>query len=68
MAKWTCTTEPELIPVLIDPKHHDQLLAEAAAILYNYFRSSQLKSEAKSIGSEVPQRRSSAEGVQAHAS
>ena len=40
MPKWTCSKKPELVPIPIDPKRYEQILAEIAELLYEYWANS----------------------------
>jgi hypothetical protein len=42
MSQWVQSPSPDLIPVPIDPKHFEQLLAELAELLYNNLSERQL--------------------------
>ena len=52
MSKWKCSNEPDsiqMIPVPLEAKHYDQLLAEIAEILYQSYCQFQKIDPIKSI-------------------
>lgn len=40
MKKWTCSESPELIPIPVESKRYNQILAEIAELLYDHWASS----------------------------
>jgi len=39
MKKWTCSDGPELIPVPIDSRRYQSILADLAELIYDHFAS-----------------------------